>query len=126
MGINTIRSRTVLFATATCFAALLCGCEQRHNDRDIARTKTTTATMYLLRAAIKLYFQQNGAYPPTLQAMRETTPPLIATIGTDGWKEEFVYSTESTDPKRPFTLFSKGRDRIAGTNDDLSVWETDE
>jgi len=92
---------------------------------ETARIKTTQATMNQLKTAITLYFTNNGFYPPTLQALRETNPPLIEKVGKDGWKEEFMYSPQSND-NHPYILYSKGKDRKAGTEDDLSVWNIEE
>ncbi|MBC7771263.1 MAG: type II secretion system protein GspG [Pyrinomonadaceae bacterium] len=93
---------------------------------ETARIKTSQATMSQLKTAINLYFTNNGFYPPTLQAMRETNPPLIEKIGRDGWREEFMYSAQSSNPQYPFTLYSKGKDRKAGSEDDLSIWNIEE
>lgn len=93
---------------------------------ETARIKTTQATMSQLKTAINLYFTNNGFYPPSLQALRETNPPLIERVGKDGWKEEFMYSPQSNDVQHPFILYSKGKDRKAGSEDDLSIWNVEE
>lgn len=93
---------------------------------ETARISTSQATMSQLKTALTMYFNDYGSYPLTLQALRDTNPPLIEKVGKDGWKEEFMYSAQSTDPQHPYTLYSKGKDRKAGTEDDISVWNIGE
>jgi len=88
-----------------------------------ARIGTTKGQLGQLRTAINTYFVTNGAYPISLQSL---VPTQLMQVNKDGWKEDFLYVPQSADPNKPYTLYSKGPDKQAGTQDDISVWNLEE
>jgi hypothetical protein len=71
------------------------------------REQSGTATIRLLGcyAAVKRYYQQRGAYPPSLEALRPELGEMIIDPFTG---KPFVYRA---DPKRGFQLYSLGENR---------------
>ncbi len=90
---------------------------------DKARKGVTKASLNNIKSVLTQFYTETGAYPPTLAAL---VPAHMEKVSKDGWREDFIYYPSSQDPAHPYTLFSKGPDKIASTADDLSVWTMDE
>jgi len=81
--------------------------------------------------ALDLYELDNGMYPADLRALlREPSPtppnwngPYIKRIPKDPWGEEYKYKFPGEHNKGSYDLWSFGRDRVAGGDDDIANWE---
>ena len=81
--------------------------------------------------ALDLYELDNGTYPADLRALlREPSPtppnwngPYIKKIPKDPWGEEYKYKFPGEHSKGSYDLWSFGRDRVAGGDDDIVNWE---
>jgi hypothetical protein len=76
-------------------------------DQSALREQSGVATIRLLAcyAAVKRYYQQRGAYPPSLEALRPELGEMIIDPFTG---KPFVYRA---DPQRGFQLYSLGENR---------------
>ncbi len=63
--------------------------------------------------------QSSGAFPKTLEALRNETKALTPGTISDPWGTPYHFSTDGTS----FVIRSNGPDRVAGTDDDLSSQE---
>lgn len=81
--------------------------------------------------ALDLYELDNGIYPSDLDAlMREPSPappswngPYLKRKPKDPWGEEYKYKFPGEHNKGSYDLWSYGRDRVAGGDDDIANWE---
>ena len=81
--------------------------------------------------ALELYELDNGAYPPALSALtREPSPappnwngPYLKKRPKDPWGEEYQYKFPGEQNKGSYDLWSYGKDRVAGGDDDVTNWE---
>lgn len=84
-----------------------------------------------ISVALDLYELDNGAYPPSLDALlREPSPsppdwngPYLKKKPKDPWGEEYNYKFPGEQNKGSYDLWSSGRDRVAGGDDDVTNWE---
>lgn len=84
-----------------------------------------------IAVALDLYELDNGAYPPDLNAlMREPSPappnwngPYLNRKPKDPWGEEYKYKFPGEHNKDSYDLWSYGKDRVAGGDDDITNWE---
>ena len=87
-----------------------------------------------ISVALDLYELDNGAYPPDLSAlMREPSPappnwngPYLKKRPKDPWGEEYQYKFPGEQNKGSYDLWSYGKDRVAGGDDDVANWEEPE
>lgn len=85
---------------------------------------------------LKTYRATNGTFPTTKQGLealvtRPTTDPkpkrwyqLYDKIPTDPWREPYTYLEPGVHNTGTFDITSKGPDKQAGTEDDITNWET--
>lgn len=90
---------------------------------DTARIGATKASMNNIKTALSSYQIQHGAFPPALPVL---VPGFLEKVVKDAWNEDFLYYTPSADPTKGYDLVSKGKDKVAGTPDDLNVWALDQ
>jgi general secretion pathway protein G len=77
-----------------------------------------------MQKALDFYKMDTGSYPETLEQLTEATEGndkgYMANIPLDPWKEPYEY-----DPTGgtvfDYDLYSKGEDKVAGTEDDISL-----
>ena len=69
-----------------------------------------------ITSSIENYHKDFGKYPPNILKLVQGRP-IRASWKKDGWGEAYVY--EIVNDGRTFTLISKGKDRILGTDDVL-------
>ncbi len=88
---------------------------------DRAKARATKATMATIQGAIQMYYGENSSYPQSLSAL---VPGFMSADNPlkDGWRHDFIYIVDGTDPNRPYTLRSNGADNVSGTQDDIDVW----
>jgi general secretion pathway protein G len=86
---------------------------------DKARQGATEGSLRTIQNAVISYYTTNGTYPASIAAL---VPATLPKVFKDAWKQEFVYYVTPQDPARPYALFSMGKDQLANTADDISVW----
>jgi general secretion pathway protein G len=92
----------------------------------VGRGRKTVALdqMKVLKEALEFYKLDTGSYPETLEEL--TTPTsesekgYMPEIPLDPWGESYEYDP-SGGTVYDFDLFSKGEDKVAGTDDDVSL-----
>lgn len=94
--------------------------------RDHVRFNVNKARMLHLAAAIDAFVDRHGAAPESLELLltdRELSLGVSSSFFRDRWKEPFVYEVRaSPEPGGvPYTLRSKGPDRIDQTSDDITL-----
>ena len=77
-----------------------------------------------IQKALELYQLETGSYPETLDELTSPTDDneqgYMPNIPLDPWKESYEYDP-SGGTVYTYELFSKGKDKVAGTDDDISL-----
>jgi len=83
------------------------------------KEKMTLDSLYTVRAL--LYFEKEGAneYPIDIECFRYQNQFDVKNVLTDSWGNTFHYGV--LDNGKDYILFSKGKDGIAFTEDDINV-----
>ena len=69
-----------------------------------------------LKAAIELYKEKNGVFPPSLS---DLVPDQLSNLTTDPWGNEFVYEYD----EKLFAVYSLGKDgKYGGTGESANVY----
>ena len=69
-----------------------------------------------IASSMENYHKDIGKYPPSISKLVQGRP-IRASWKKDGWGESYFY--EIVNDGQAFTLISKGKDKILGTEDDL-------
>ena len=97
----------------------------------IARQERVNADAMTFKTTLKTYEGFNGFYPTTEQGLRalvvkpDTDPKpdrwtkQFDTLPKDPWHNDYVYRCPGTKHPDSYDLFSAGKDRQPGTDDDL-------
>jgi len=89
-----------------------------------ARKTVALDQMKELEKAIQLYHLEQGQYPETLEDLTMATDDnpegYMSVIPLDPWKEPYEYDP-SGGTRKKYALYSKGEDKVAGTEDDVSL-----
>lgn len=73
-----------------------------------------------LEAPIMLYQQQEGVYPPNIDAIKPFLKKKEAP--QDPWKKPYLYKYPGTHNTDSYDIWSTGPDRQSGTPDDIGNW----
>jgi general secretion pathway protein G len=100
---------------------------------NVEKTKLlkTKAALQQIKQGLYGYSGQYGSFPPSEMGLMPLTVGAtkeLDKVPKDGWDNQFVYVYPGTsgNPDRPFDLRSPGRDKQAGTQDDVDVWTMDD
>lgn len=95
---------------------------------DRARERLTITRLAQIKNELLQYNTDYGTFPPSLVELTQGARPYLDKIPTDDFKRPFVYQYPGTsgDPRRPYDLFSFGKDGVQGTPDDIDVWTMSE
>ncbi len=106
-------------------------------DKIFGGAQVTTAQLFVnqtMKTALTTYRIQLGDYPDSLHSLI-TRPggskadrwngPYITEVKVplDPWGEPYQYAYPGKHNKTGYDLWSKGRDRIDGTEDDIGNWD---
>lgn len=89
-----------------------------------SQRQTAMAQMQMLSTALDTYRLDVGDYPSSLNELRVGNQPgwdgpyLPRELPNDPWGNPYVYSAQSADPLRPYTLKSFGKDGREGGDGD--------
>jgi general secretion pathway protein G len=89
-----------------------------------AQRKTAMAQMQMLSTALDTYRLDVGSFPESLAELRAGKAPgwdgpyLPRELPVDPWGNPYVYSLQTNDPTRPYSLVSYGKDGRQGGQDD--------
>jgi general secretion pathway protein G len=88
-----------------------------------AKIRVTKISMGTIDSALKSYYSDESAYPPSVLTMATMKPPMLDKGKLkDGWNHDFYYRvTDNAD--RPYELKSGGPDGKVGSEDDIDVWK---
>lgn len=90
---------------------------------DRANVRATEATLSTVGAQIDAYAVSNqGSYPPTLQTLVAGGYLRDERSLRDAWKIDLWYSPTADTQGNKYTLFSAGKDKQHGTQDDINYW----
>lgn len=98
----------------------------------IFKGKTTTAKnqMKEISSAIELFYLSQSHYPEELSELTQDYPDhpggFLDEIPRDPWGENYVYLPESARSGSGFQIYSKGEDRLDGTEDDVTLKQNKE
>ncbi|MGF1573149.1 MAG: type II secretion system major pseudopilin GspG [Sumerlaeia bacterium] len=92
-----------------------------------ARERATELTINSTSTALKRYELETGSYPTTSEGLdillkKENKGPYVDDFPLDAWQEKLNYRFPS-DHGRDFDLWSNGRDKKEGTEDDIKNWK---
>ena len=125
---------------ALAIIGLLAGLAVNNADKILGRSQEAIAKAVVrdtFKSPLLSYKLAMGDYPSTAEGLQAllTAPsthsdrwrgPYLDTPGaklpTDPWEEPYVYRYPGTKNKGGYDLFSKGPDRIEGTEDDVGNW----
>ena len=89
-----------------------------------SQRKTALAQMQMLSTALDTSRLDVGAYPNSLADLRTGSAPgwdgpyLPREVPVDPWGYPYAYSAESSDPAKPYSLSSYGKDGRSGGDGD--------
>ena len=125
---------------ALAIIGLLAGLAVTNADKILGRSQEAIAKAYVrdtAKPSLTMYRVDMGDYPSTadgLQALLKAPSnhadrwhgPYLDTPGgkmpVDPWEEPYIYRYPGTKNKGGYDLFSKGPDKIEGTDDDIGNW----
>jgi len=119
---------------------LLAGLAITNIDKIFGTAQVTTAQLFVketMKTALTTYRIQMGDYPSTadgLQALltapsskadRWHGPYITETkVPTDPWGEPYQYAFPGKRNKSSYDVWSKGPDKVDGTDDDIGNWDS--
>ncbi len=90
-----------------------------------ARKIRAKADLSTYQRAIESYaLQHQDNYPKTLAELaveNEEGIKYVEQVKPDGWKKPYIYRYPGK--KHKYDLYSRGKDGMDGTEDDISVWD---
>jgi general secretion pathway protein G len=92
---------------------------------DNARATKAEANIGTISALIQQYSARFKRPPPASQGLRALITSGITSdegLFTDPWDEPVIYKNPGQRSKDRFDVFSKGKDKIEGTDDDIGNW----
>ncbi|MEM9399236.1 MAG: type II secretion system major pseudopilin GspG [Verrucomicrobiota bacterium] len=102
---------------------------------NVAKVNTASYDIQAISAALNMYESMNLRPPSSEQGLnalvvKPSSSPkprkwtqFIDEVPMDPWGNEYVYSFPGKKNARSFDLYSKGPDRLEGTEDDIGNWE---
>ena len=92
-----------------------------------AREVRARADLSVFQTGIEAYaLEHDDKYPKSLSDLAVADSKgrkYVEQIKNDGWQRPYVYSYPGK--KNKYDLYSLGADGLAGTGDDISVWDND-
>jgi general secretion pathway protein G len=98
------------------------------NQLGEARVDTARVQIKNIGDALELYKVKFNKYPTTAEGLDalvsppEGRKPLMETIPTDPFGNDYLYVYPGTHNQSKFDLYSKGPDGTADTDDDITNW----
>jgi general secretion pathway protein G len=93
----------------------------------IAKDTRIKSDIQTLQTQLMVYETSNGSAPNNdegLRALLEKRPrQLMKEIPLDPFGEKYEYLNPGRHNPESYDIFSKGKDRIAGTEDDIGNWK---
>lgn len=95
---------------------------------DKARERFTVTRLAQIKSALLEYNTDYGTYPSDLATLVSAGKGYLDKVPLDDFKRPIVYQYpgSSGDTKKPFDLYSTGKDGVFGTPDDIEIWTMDE
>jgi general secretion pathway protein G len=95
---------------------------------DKARERFTVTRIAQIKSALTEYNTDYGTYPSDLQTLVSAGKGYLDKVPLDDFKRAIVYQYPGSagDTKKPYDLYSTGKDGVFGTPDDIEVWTMDE
>lgn len=119
---------------------LLVGLGVKNADKILGGSQEAVAGVFVndtLKTSLVQYRIHMGDYPSTAEGLEALANPPAARadrwkgpyieakggkLPTDPWGEPYQYRNPGTQNKSGYDLFSKGPDKVAGTEDDIGNW----
>ena len=105
---------------------------------DTAQETRISGDIQAISAQLEVYQARNGRYPTTEQGLAalvekpskdplpERWTRLMDEIPTDPWKQPYHYTYPAQKSKKPYDIFSIGKDGVANTPDDIGNFKSPE
>lgn len=91
-----------------------------------ARVQRARADLVVYQDAIDLYaIDHNDTYPKSLNELSTAERDYVRALKKDPWKRPYVYRYPGRHRRNSYDIFSRGRDGIEGTADDITSWDTE-
>ena len=125
----------IMLVVAIISLLLAAGFSQLGDVMGGARDTVVQSDIQTFGQKLSMYEASNGFFPTTEQGLQAlTTMPsteprptkwyqAMQKIPKDPWQQEYVYVQPGVHNPQSYDIYSKGKDRIAGTSDDVGNWE---
>ena len=89
-----------------------------------ARIVRTKADLSVYQRAVEAYaLEHNDKYPKSLSDLVTGEKQYVIELKNDAWGNPYVFAVPGKTHK--YDIYSRGVDGQSGTEDDISVWESD-
>lgn len=89
-----------------------------------ARIVRTKADLSVYQRAVEAYaLEHNDKYPKSLNDLVTGEKQYVIELKNDAWGNPYVFAVPGKAHK--YDIYSRGVDGQSGTEDDISVWESD-
>lgn len=90
-----------------------------------ARIVRAKADLSVYQRAVEAYaLEHNDKYPKALGDLVSGEKQYVIELKNDPWGNAYVFAYPGK--KHPYDIYSRGVDGQSGTEDDISVWESDQ
>lgn len=125
----------IMLVVAIIALLLAAGFSQLGDVMGGARETVVQSDIQTFSQKLSMYEASNGFFPTTEQGLQAlmtipSTEPrptkwyqAMQKINKDPWQQDYVYIQPGVHNPLSYDVYSKGKDRIAGTSDDVGNWE---
>ena len=125
----------IMLVVAIIALLLAAGFNYMGNTIGVAQDTVVNADIRTFDQKLKLYEALNGSPPTTEQGLQAlvTMPsgeprPMkwyqsMEKLPKDPWQQDYIYVQPGAHNTQGYDIYSKGKDHIAGTPDDIGNWE---
>ena len=89
---------------------------------DVAKETRVDGDLQNIMTQLQLYEARNMR-PPTTDPLPEKWTALMEEVPKDPWGMEYKYRYPAQKSKKPYDVYSLGKDGVEGTEDDIGNWK---
>ncbi len=105
---------------------------------DTAQSQRVSGDVKAMSTGLELYFAKAGRYPSTEQGIEalitkptkapvpDSWSPALDELPTDPWGQPYKYRYPAQKSKKPYDIYSIGKDGQENNEDDMGNWKTTE
>ena len=89
-----------------------------------ARESTAKADVASMKTSLMMFNAKNGGFPTTEQGLQAVvSAKYLSEVPKDPWGQPYNYESPGKNNPDGYDLYSSGRDKKAGTSDDIGNWK---